>query len=162
LKTQTNEQTNSEAEMDDDSHASSNHFCFSSGEIGNLTRECILDRLQVMLHNERTLYRYNHFSLMNSSEHQRNPMRVVPPEWRASICKWSYNVCDYFDLSREITSIAMSLFDRFFATKGSSAIKSNIVLLVSIATLHIAIKVSVSIEIECISPEQQYVQQLFS
>jgi hypothetical protein len=56
----------------------------------------------------------------------------------------------------------MSLFDRFFATKGSSAIKSNIVLLVSIATLHIAIKVSVSIEIECMSPEQQYVRQLFS
>ena len=51
----------------------------------------------------------------------------------------SYNVVDYFDLSREVVALSMSLFDRFFATRICMP-SSDLVLLASIATLHIAIK----------------------
>ena len=47
---------------------------------------------------------------------------------------------DYFDLSREVVALSMSLFDRFFATKVLRP-SSDLVLLVSIATLHISIKI---------------------
>ena len=50
----------------------------------------------------------------------------------------NYNVVDYFNLSREVVSLSMSLFDRFFATRTMS--ERDLVLLCSIATLHIAIK----------------------
>ena len=46
---------------------------------------------------------------------------------------------DYFDLSREVTAISLALFDRFFAT-GTCKRSSDTILLCSIATLHIAIK----------------------
>ena len=46
---------------------------------------------------------------------------------------------DYFDLSREVTAISLALFDRFFAT-GTCKPSSDTILLCSIATLHIAIK----------------------
>jgi len=51
----------------------------------------------------------------------------------------SYNVVDYFDLSREVVALSLSLFDRFFATELCKP-SSDLVLLTSIATLHIAIK----------------------
>ena len=51
----------------------------------------------------------------------------------------SYEVVDYFDLSREVVALSMSLFDRFFATKVCMP-GSDLVLIASIATLHIAIK----------------------
>lgn len=46
---------------------------------------------------------------------------------------------DYFDLSREVVALSMSLFDRFFAC-GVVRPSSDTLLLTSIATLHIAIK----------------------
>jgi hypothetical protein len=48
-----------------------------------------------------------------------------------------YNVADSFNLSREVVALSMSLFDRFMATR-------ICLRLVSIATLHISIKVSES------------------
>ena len=134
--------------MEHESHESSNHFCFRTDEVGNLTRECIVDRLTAMAWKERTTYNYNRFLFLPHVPGQRNrppnsstnSITSVNPEWRASICKWSYNVADYFEISREVVAISMSLFDRFFATRGCKC-NSNLVLLVSIATLHIAIKV---------------------
>eukprot|EP00571_Detonula_confervacea_P009599 CAMPEP_0172316580 /NCGR_PEP_ID=MMETSP1058-20130122/28739_1 /TAXON_ID=83371 /ORGANISM="Detonula confervacea, Strain CCMP 353" /LENGTH=235 /DNA_ID=CAMNT_0013030921 /DNA_START=127 /DNA_END=833 /DNA_ORIENTATION=- len=76
----------------------------------------------------------------NTLHYIQTPMLIVDSEWRASIVKWSYNVVDYFDLSREVVALSMSLFDRFFATRICSP-TSNLALLVSIATLHVAIKV---------------------
>lgn len=122
--------------MEDDSHHSSNHFCFNRDEIGHLTRECIIDRLIVMTRSERNEYEYSRFFPNPTEGHAMS----VNPRWRASICKWSYNVTGYFDLSREVVAISMNIFDRFFATRRCIC-NSGLVLLVSIATLHIAIKV---------------------
>ncbi|KAL7553173.1 hypothetical protein ACHAWF_016418, partial [Thalassiosira exigua] len=100
-----------------------------------------------------------------------NPTLIVDPDWRASIIKWvrfrqqsvenilfipttphplrqkifarrpqSYKVVDHFELSREVVALSALLFDRFFAT-GVCRPSSDMVLLASIATLHIAIKV---------------------
>jgi len=121
------------------SDESSNHFCFSREEIGHLTKRCILDRLAVMTRNEREMYNYCRFLPSHDRQHSSLQKPIVDPDWRASIVKWSYNVVDYFDLSREVVALSMSLFDRFFATRICMP-SSDLVLLASIATLHIAIK----------------------
>lgn len=51
----------------------------------------------------------------------------------------SYNIADYFDLSREVVALGMLLFDRFFAVERCRP-SSDSVLLTSIATLQISIK----------------------
>lgn len=107
---------------------SSNHFCFSRDEIGHLNHKSVTERLVAMTRNERELYRVPSHDL------------IVDPDWRAHLAKWSYNVADYFDLSREVVALSMSLFDRFFATR-MCAPSSDLCLLTSIATLHIAIKI---------------------
>jgi hypothetical protein len=54
-----------------------------------------------------------------------------------------YDVADYFNLSREVVALSMSLFDRFMATRTCEP-SSDLIRLVSIATLHISIKMSES------------------
>jgi len=58
----------------------------------------------------------------------------------------NYNVVDHFKLSREVVSLSMLLFDRFFAAKPTT--DRDLVLLCSIATLHIAIKTNESAAIK--------------
>jgi len=41
--------------------SSPDHFCFGRDEIGNLTHDCIVERLNVMLWKENTIYNYDHF-----------------------------------------------------------------------------------------------------
>mmetsp|Transcript_30131 Transcript_30131/g.72819 ORF Transcript_30131/g.72819 Transcript_30131/m.72819 type:complete len:281 (+) Transcript_30131:90-932(+) len=124
-------------------HESSNDFCLSRAECGNLTANCIVGRLAVMVRNEREIYSHDNFLPSHdgqiSSAAPHNPMSTVDSDWRASIVKWSYNVVDYFDLSREVVALSMACFDRFFATRITRP-TSDLVLLASIATLHIAIK----------------------
>ena len=68
---------------------SSNHFCFSSDEIGNLTRECIINRLAVMNRNDQGMYNYERFLPGHDRQQmQSNPMLIVDPDWRASLVKW--------------------------------------------------------------------------
>ena len=93
-------------------HESSTHFRFSRDECGNLRKQCIIDRLATMVENEQDIYNYNRFLSRHDDKQQtrnRNPMLIVDIEWRASIVKWSYNVVDYFDLSREVVALSMSL-----------------------------------------------------
>jgi hypothetical protein len=121
-------------------------FCFGSDEIGYLTRNCIVDRIQVMIWKENTLYKYDRFVTAAQQQQQQqhhDPMRRVKPEWRAQIAKWSYNEVDSFYLSRECVAVSMSIFDRYFAQyhdKTNNNIDAEAVLLVSCATLSISIK----------------------
>ena len=92
-------------------HESSTYFCFSRDECGNLRKQCIIDRLATMVENEQDIYNYNRFLSRHDDKQtrNRNPMLIVDIAWRASIVKWSYNVVDYFDLSREVVALSMSL-----------------------------------------------------
>lgn len=130
-------------------------FFFGRDEIGYLTRNCIVDRIQVMIWKENTLYKYDQFVTAAQQNHH-DPMRRVKPEWRAQIAKWSYNVVDSFHLSRECVAVSMSIFDRYFAQyhetgdddKNNNNIDAEAVLLVSCATLSISIKL---IEVDVLS-----------
>ena len=121
--------------------------------IGNLTRGCVIDRLSMMCHQERTLYSYRRPDNKNNNNTKvvgafpQAPSSIVdetiPPlnsAWREKICHWSFNVIDHFDLSREVVAVSMSLFDRFLATR-SNRCNGSTALLASLTTLHIAIKV---------------------
>ena len=60
--------------------------------------------------------------------------------WREKICSWSYKIIDHFELSRHTVAISLDLFDRFFA-KRSSNWDENYVLLTSLTTLYISVKI---------------------
>ena len=117
------------------------------GEIvGNLTRGCIISRLEVMRSQEQTTYSYRNYE-PPAFPHQSSRTatgELIPhlnSSWREKICHWSFNVIDHFDLSREVVAVSMSLFDRFLATRGNRC-NGSTALLASLTTLHIAIKVN--------------------
>ncbi len=118
------------------------------GEIvGNLTRGCIISRLEVMRRQEQSTYSYRnyepppfpHQNSRNNGGDESTPH--LNSSWREKICHWSFNVIDHFDLSREVVAVSMSLFDRFLATRGNRC-NGSTALLASLTTLHIAIKVN--------------------
>ncbi|KAL7496430.1 hypothetical protein ACHAWT_007806 [Skeletonema menzelii] len=117
------------------------------GEIvGNLTRGCIISRLEVMRSQEQSTYSYRNYE-PPAFPHQFSRTgtdELIPhlnSSWREKICHWSFNVIDHFDLSREVVAVSMSLFDRFLATRGNRC-NGSTALLASLTTLHIAIKVN--------------------
>jgi len=71
--------------------------------------------------------------------------------WRSLLCQWAYTVVDHFDLSREIISITMNLFDRFCANvvekdsnnaEGLLALGQNEVSLAVMTCLQLAMKLN--------------------
>mmetsp|Transcript_366 Transcript_366/g.610 ORF Transcript_366/g.610 Transcript_366/m.610 type:complete len:337 (+) Transcript_366:119-1129(+) len=130
-----------------DGSPSPDRFGFGRDETGNLTHECIVERLNVMLWKENTIYNYDRFITTASTSADaaakppphHDPMRRVNPEWRSQITKWSYGVVDHFHMSRECVAVSMNIFDRFFANEKEKA-SMNKVLLVSCAALSIGIK----------------------
>lgn len=119
--------------------------------IGNLTRGCVIDRLSMMHHQEKTIYNYHNADKLAQSSfptacnhaHINPADESIPPlnsSWREKICHWSFNVIDHFDLSREVVAVSMSLFDRYLATRNNRC-NGSTALLASLTTLHIAIKV---------------------
>jgi len=118
------------------------------GEIvGNLTRGCIISRLEVMRSQEQSTYSYRNYeppAFPHPTNRNNADESIIPhlnSSWREKICHWSFNVIDHFDLSREVVAVSMSLFDRFLATRGNRCSGST-ALLASLTTLHIAIKVN--------------------
>ena len=117
------------------------------GEIvGNLTRGCIISRLEVMRSQEQSTYSYRNYEppAFPHPTSRNNADESIPhlnSSWREKICHWSFNVIDHFDLSREVVAVSMSLFDRFLATRGNRC-NGSTALLASLTTLHIAIKVN--------------------
>ena len=117
------------------------------GEIvGNLTRGCIISRLEVMRRQEQSTYSYRNyqppaFPHPNGRNSAEDSAPHLNSSWREKICHWSFNVIDHFDLSREVVAVSMSLFDRYLATRGNRC-NGSTALLASLTTLHIAIKVN--------------------
>ena len=119
-------------------YSSQHQFCFGREEVGIHTRECVIDRLNVMLLKERTIYDFDR--CITSSTY--DAMRRVKPGWRAQIAQWNYDIVDHWGFSRECVAVSMNLFDRYFAQENEESYKRNTILLVSCATLSIAIKMS--------------------
>jgi len=84
---------------------------------------------------------YSFESLLNqqSQLEKQRPTPLVSDTWRSKVCQWAFNVVDHFALSREVVTVSMGMFDRYIATRGI-ACTGNMVLLTSLTTLHLAIK----------------------
>ena len=105
----------------------------------SLPKECVLERIQTMMLQEQTSYRYeSYFPPMSLNDFER--VSKMNTGWREKICQWSYNVVDHFDLPREVVAVSLNLFDRYLATQANQC-SGNLALLASLTTLHIAIKV---------------------
>jgi hypothetical protein len=102
-----------------------------------LPRDNLLERITAMMHQEEVSYRYDKYWC---SALETNAGAQLNVAWREKICQWSYNVVDHFDLPREMVAISLDLFDRYMATIGNQC-SGNMALLVSLTTLHIAIKI---------------------
>lgn len=61
----------------------------------------------------------------------------INESWRRSICEWSFEVTDHFELSREIVSLAMNFLDRFLMKKW---VDKKIFQLAAITCVHLASK----------------------
>eukprot|EP00980_Cylindrotheca_fusiformis_P003451 scaffold770_cov109-Cylindrotheca_fusiformis.AAC.18 len=106
----------------------------------DMPKECLLERIQAMIVQEQTSYRYESCFPSNFSPEDVDYQHQLNVSWREKICQWSYNVVDHFDLPREVVAISLNIFDRYLATRGNSC-SGTMALLASLTTLHIAIKI---------------------
>lgn len=106
----------------------------------DLPRECLLERIQTMIVQEQTSYRYESYFPSCLSPQEVDQQHRLNVSWREKICQWSYNVVDHFDLPREVVAVSLSLFDRYLATRHNQC-TGNLALLTSLTTLHISIKI---------------------
>lgn len=106
----------------------------------DLPRECLLERIQTMILQEQTSYRYESYFPKSLSPREVDQQHQLNVSWREKICQWSYNVVDHFDLPREVVAVSLSLFDRYLATRHNQC-SGNMALLTSLTTLHITIKI---------------------
>jgi hypothetical protein len=105
----------------------------------SLPKECVLERIQAMMFQEKSSYSYeSYFPTLSMEELEQQSQ--LNASWREKICQWSYNVVDHFDLPREVVAISLNLFDRYLATRDNQC-NGNMALLASLTTLHIAIKI---------------------
>lgn len=120
----------------------------SSSSVSNETRRLeaesqqlrlVVDQLGEMRRQERSWYRVANY--YQPASDKSLPDLVANSSWRQKICHWSYSVVDHFGFSREVVAISLSIFDRFMATRGNRT-DSNTALLVSLTSLHMAIKLN--------------------
>jgi len=102
---------------------------------------CVVDRFNAMNRKEITTYQCNTIEQrFYHSELNIEDMRIrVSSTWREILCSWSYEIIDYFDLSRRTVAISLDLFDRFCA-KRDNVYNESYARLTSLTTLYIAIK----------------------
>ena len=99
-------------------------------------QEAAVDRLLAMRKTEAS------YALQSFLTYQQcGPIKLVPlsDTWRGKVTQWAFNVVDHFGFSREVVSVSMGIFDRYLATRGNLC-TGNMVLLTSLTTLHLAIK----------------------
>lgn len=95
----------------------------------------VVDRILTMRKIEAS-YCFQYFLQTEGQERKLPPLTAA---WRGKITQWAFNVVDHFGLSRETVSVSMGIFDRYVATLGNKC-SGNLVLLTSLTTLHMAIK----------------------
>ena len=125
----------------------------------NTTMVDLLERLEILLEQEVSGYRTEDYlasefqrniSLQAESAHGDLPLSstlscsssagssgTINEVWRERICKWSYQVVDHFDLSREVVTISIHYLDRYLSTR---AVTKKMFQLVAMTTLYLAIK----------------------
>jgi len=104
---------------------------------------CVVDQISVMRRQETITYQCTTFKkILSQPEVSINGVNIrVNNSWREHICNWSYEIADYFGLSRQTVAISLDLFDRFFAKRGNTCDERS-ALLASLTTLYIAIKIN--------------------
>jgi hypothetical protein len=102
-----------------------------------------IDRLRVMAQQVQFYYSIGNLSHSNYDI-------VATASSRMKMCKWCYQVVDYFKFSRETVQIGMSYFDRFLATpQGRRCLEDRSAFqLACITCMYVAIKVHEPIELD--------------
>ena len=98
----------------------------------------LVDRIMAMRKQEITHYNYYSYCQLANGTYGTG---IRENDWREKICHWTFGVVDHFGLSRGVVAISLSLFDRFLATRGNKC-TANSALLISLTTLHIALKLN--------------------
>mmetsp|Transcript_7661 Transcript_7661/g.9449 ORF Transcript_7661/g.9449 Transcript_7661/m.9449 type:complete len:331 (-) Transcript_7661:163-1155(-) len=117
-----------------------------------LSKDTIVDRVDVMRRSERTRYRCSDYlrtqclevnNIQSSNETPSNTtaskVATVDESCRQQICEWSYRVVDYFEIDREVVAVAISYLDRFLCMRRCDR---RIFKLTATASLLIAIKLN--------------------
>jgi len=115
----------------------------------------LLERLDILLDQESSAYRTEDYlapdfqwrisqrkandttPLSSSLSSSSSNVSGINEVWRERICKWSYQVVDHFDLSREVVTISIHYLDRYLSTR---SVTKKLFQLVAMTTLYIAIK----------------------
>ena len=63
----------------------------------------------------------------------------INESWRNRIVEWKYQVCDHFDLSREMIAISMNILDRFLS---KTHVDKQVFQLAAITCVHLASKLT--------------------
>lgn len=90
--------------------------------------------------NSNTNLNKNFNSSQQQPQHSTCEFSSKNSNWRKEIVLWTFRVCDYYGIPRETGQISIDYFDRYMATI-SFAYTEYRVLLVSLATFHLAVKV---------------------
>ena len=103
---------------------------FSSKAYSEIPREEIVDKLETMRSQE-AFYR---------NSYQPNQQQINPV-WKFNSIHWSFEVVDYFDISRRTVALASKYVDRYLPSVGKE-ISEQEFNLISSAALFLAIKIS--------------------
>jgi Cyclin, N-terminal domain/Cyclin, C-terminal domain len=101
-----------------------------------LAQQTACDRIFAMRKTEAS------YSLQSFLHQQQCTAQEVVPlsdTWRRKVTQWAFNVVDHFGFARDVVTVSMGIFDRYLATKGNLC-SGNVVLLTSLTTLNLAIK----------------------
>lgn len=105
----------------------------------------LAERIDALLSQEESFYKTEdylapeHQNELEQEDHSRasssSSSSGINECWRNRIVEWAYQVCDHFDLSREVVSIAMNFLDRFLAKK---SVDKHVFQLAAITCFHVA------------------------
>jgi len=118
-------------------HEASSSSMLSSSMKTREYYESAVDRLLTLRKTENS-YSFQAF-LQQESFPSSKGGTALSENWRSKVTQWAFNVVDHFGLSREVVAVSMSLLDRYLATRGNVC-SGNLVLLTSLTTLHLAVK----------------------
>jgi len=112
-------------------------------------RSFYIDRISAMRRQETNNYYCSTFEQrFSQSQIGIDDFNRMNSHCREKICSWSYEIIDYFELSRRTVALSLDLFDRYFAKSGINMYDERSVRLVSLTSLYIAIKVHETKKVE--------------
>eukprot|EP00957_Ditylum_brightwellii_P143169 10908758-Ditylum_brightwellii.AAC.1 len=93
----------------------------------------VVDKIRAMMHSETATYSFCGSYLTQG----------IGEDWRLKVCKWAYDVVDYFKYDREAVGLAMNYLDRFMDHSISNGLRvsKKCFQLSAIACILIAMKI---------------------